>query len=151
MVEKADLIAQLRDNHKATFDLITDLDPALVIHAESGWRLRDIIAHMAVWYGVRVRALRARQRGETFLVPGGDVQKYNLDTVAERAALPVEEVFAEWEREFAALIDILSAMEPEQFALEMTYPWNAAGPVSVFIERLIAHQGEHYEEIQAVV
>ncbi|MBN1565264.1 MAG: DinB family protein [Anaerolineae bacterium] len=151
MAEKAQLIADLKAKHEATRALIADLDPGLVIHGDSGWRLRDIIAHMAVWYGVRVRSLQQWQTGDTYLVPGGDVEAFNMQTVADRAEWSYDAVFAEWESEFAALMDVLAAMPPEQFAQEMTLPWNAVGPVSLFVERLVEHQRDHYDEIHAVV
>ena len=151
MADKTHLIEQLTAVHRATETRIADLAPDLVIHADSGWRLHDIIGHIAVWYGVRVQALRAWQQGETFVLPGIDLQAvggYNQVAFGKRRAWTYAAILADWQQSFNDLIAEVEAIDPAKLDAEMTYPWNAPGTVGYLIERMITHAQEHLDEIQ---
>lgn len=154
MADKAQLIEQLTSIHRATETLIADLAPDLVIHTDSGWRLHDIIGHVAVWYRVRVKALHAWQRGDTFILPGvsfDTIDSYNQQTLEERQHWTYAAILADWQQSLNDLIAAIEAIDPARIDAEMTLPWNKPGTVSYLIERMIAHAQAHHDEIQQVV
>ncbi len=153
MAGQALLIEQLTTIHRATEALIADLAPDRVIHADSGWRLHDIIGHLAVWYGVRVRALNAWQQGETFILPGvgiDTIDAYNQQTLEERQNWNYSAIRADWQQAFDDLIAAIAALDPAQIDAEITLPWNKPGTVRYLIERMVKHAQAHYDEIEQI-
>jgi len=47
--EKFDLINRLGESHKTLRAAFNDTDLELVIHTGTGWRIMDILGHIATW------------------------------------------------------------------------------------------------------
>ncbi len=50
MDQKHDFIADFDRLYAAINIALANLDPNTIIYPASGWRVRDILAHLAVWY-----------------------------------------------------------------------------------------------------
>ncbi|MGD9092582.1 MAG: hypothetical protein PVF74_07020, partial [Anaerolineales bacterium] len=61
--DKKHLIKLLTDSHSATRAAIEGVNPELPVYQESGWRIRDIIGHLATWDQQVTKSLRAFQAG----------------------------------------------------------------------------------------
>jgi len=61
--EKTQLIDQLKEAHQATLATVRDLDLGLVVHTDSGWRVQDILGHLAQWYENRILSVTAWHEG----------------------------------------------------------------------------------------
>ncbi|MCD4686802.1 MAG: maleylpyruvate isomerase N-terminal domain-containing protein, partial [Anaerolineae bacterium] len=110
MNQKRDFIADFHRLYAAINIALANLDPNTIMHHDSGWRVRDILAHLAVWYCERIKCLRAYQQATEYQIPDFDMNMFNHDTVAERKRRPYVEIQAEWEQAHAELIIELEAI-----------------------------------------
>jgi hypothetical protein len=150
--EKTQLINRLKDAHQVTADTVRDLDLGLVVHADSGWRVQDILGHLAQWYENRIRSMQAWQQGQEWQIPNySSSASYNLQMAEERKDQPGSAVVASWKRAHTDFVALLEATSPEQFELDFMLPWGDYGPLTLLIERMIAHEEGHNQEILAVV
>ena len=149
--EKDRLTAHLIEVHAALRATIEDADPTLIIHADTGWRVHDVIGHVAVWYRYRVNTVRALQRGETYTIPNYVRGDYNTQQVAQRQDWPFDEILAEWEQGHADLIAALDGLSDGQFQAEVAMPWGDRLTLAEFVERMARHEAEHHQEILAAL
>jgi hypothetical protein len=149
--EKAQLINQLKEAHQATLATVRDLDLGIVIHTDSGWRVQDILGHLAQWYENRIMSVTAWHQGGEYRVPDYNTQTYNLEMAEQRKHQPGTEVLADWERGHAGFIALLEATPSERFEQEFMLPWGDYGPLTLLIQRMIAHEQGHCQEIADVL
>lgn len=147
--DTAQVIEQLQDarrNFRAALDRI---DPETVVYADTGWRVRDLVGHMALWYGERIRTLRAYQQGQEYRIPGfAGGAAYNQQDYEARKNLPYDEVVGDWEQAHTDLLAILRELPDSALDDETMLPWGERGTIALLLERLIAHEREHGAEIQ---
>ncbi len=149
MSKKSDLIKEFNRIHDQTSSVLSDLDPNTVIHPDSGWRVHDLLGHLAVWYDQRVKALSAYRRGEDHQIAGLDMNAFNHSTVDERKDRAFADILAEWQQAHRDLITQLEAIPAKDYEDELMFPWGARGPMSLLLERLVEHGDEHYAEFKA--
>lgn len=149
MNQKQAFIADFNRLFTAINFALANLNPETIIYHDSGWRVRDLLAHLAVWYGERIKCLRAYQQNKEYQIPDFDMNMFNHDTVAERAARSFAEIQAEWEQVHTDLLIELEAIPASDYDEETRYPWGAYGPISTLIAKLIDHAEEHLAEFVA--
>lgn len=149
--QKTDFLAAFARIYNQINTVLADLDPDTVIHPDSGWRVHDLLGHLAVWYDQRVKALSAYQRGEEHRLPDFDMSDFNHRQVDERKNHPFTDIQAEWHQANRDLIALLEAIPAENYQDELMFPWGARGPMSLLLERLVEHGDEHYRELAQAV
>jgi len=133
----------------AEFD---DIDPALVVYEESGWRVKDILAHLATWDAETLRALHAHRRGGAYSIPGyTDADDFNAYAASMRMDEPLALIYDGWEATRRWLRVIVGALTPDDLSAEMTYPSGRRGTVGALIEEIFSHQAEHLDHIRTVL
>ena len=55
--QKKNIIKRLAETHHALEKTIEGLNLELVIHTDTGWRIRDILGHIATWDRVLIHML----------------------------------------------------------------------------------------------
>ncbi len=129
--------------------LIADADPEQVVYDESGWRIKDIIAHMATWETEMLRSLNAFRRGGDYVIPNYvDDDDYNAYVALVRMDEPIEQIFDGWEATRRWLSIVVGALTPDDLAAEMTYPWGGQGSVAGLFEDLFAHRALHVSDLE---
>jgi hypothetical protein len=147
---KEDILQRLSDTHTALKETMEGLDMELVIHDDTDWRIRDIIGHIATWDRVLIHAIQTFLDGSEYVIPGmvGDETDYNAEKVAEQRKLSTPEIFQEWNQAREDFIDVVRQIPPDKFFDELAFPWgDERGSVTLMIEYMIEHDGEHQEEI----
>lgn len=148
---KESIKKRLSDTHFALKAAIVDLDLDLVIHPETDWRIRDILGHIATWDRVLIEAIDSFLAGSEYVIIGMDgvEDDFNNQKVKEQRSLTSSEIFQEWEKARLDFIAVVERIPAERFSDELAYPWgDERGTVTVMIEYMIDHNGEHQEEIQ---
>jgi hypothetical protein len=142
----ADLLAHTRQD---TLAALKDIDLEQVIHPDSGWRVRDVVAHLIAWDIAAVQAMQHLQNGTTDAIPDySDMDSYNAGEVNKRKGRPIEELFAEWAKlheEFKALVENMS---DDLMGTRFRFPWGATGTGYYLVEVMAGHEQYHREEIQ---
>ena len=144
------ILKQLSDTHQDLEHVISGLDLDLVIHPDTGWCIRDILGHIATWDRVLIRAIRDFLAGSEYIIPGisGDETDYNAEKVNELSKLPLPQLRLEWEQAREEFIDTVRQIPAEKFQTDLNFPWgDERGSISLMIEYMIEHNGEHQEEI----
>lgn len=142
------LLDQLNRVYSELTASIDGLDPELVVHADTGWRLQDVLGHLAVWYEERTMSLQAWLQGEEYRIKAYKRDSYNQQAYERRRDWVYGEVFAEWQQAHSDLISVLREVPSNQFDSTIVYPWGESGTVAHLIERMIIHEREHQQEIR---
>jgi SAM-dependent methyltransferase len=145
------LIKLLDDTRTATLQAVNGVNSEIVIYPDSGWRLQDVIGHIATWENEVVNVLRYVE-GKRYRFTDYEFEEdYNQKQFEKRKHLTAEQVYAE----FAAVRDnlktLLAGLTAEQFAGTVPYPWGGEGSIQHMIADIDSHEREHYREILRVL
>ncbi|MBI1258730.1 MAG: ClbS/DfsB family four-helix bundle protein [Chloroflexi bacterium] len=147
---KAELLRQLDQTHQAMLDLLKTVDPEQVVYEETGWRVKDLVAHVATWDAETLRSFHALRRNTSYTIPNfTDVDDFNAYAATARMDESMERIMSDWEATRSWMKIIFNAMGDEDFSAEMTYPSGRQGNARDLVEEIIDHEREHMEEIRA--
>lgn len=151
MKTKDELIRELTDSRPAAIAYIRDLDPNQVIYEESGWRIKDIIAHVVTWETEMLRSLHAYRRGRSYQIENYELEDYNGFAASSKQFDPLEQTLADWDAIRSWLLIHLNAITPEALDDKMMMPWGKTETVRDLFESVLEHLQEHLDDIQAKV
>ena len=150
--EKTRLVQLLEETRRDTLIALEGVDDEMVVDPESGWRVKDIIGHLAAWDIEAVTALRAYGRGEVYLIPNyTTMDDFNARHIEKRKALLADQIRAEWETAHHDLKIALQEIPLDRFVVRMAYPWGGHGAISELVEIMAEHEREHCEDIAKAV
>ena len=146
--EKATLLELLDTTHVLTRETLAGLDLEEVIYPTSGWRIRDIIGHIATWDRQVTRSLHAYRIGEEYAIPNLDEDTFNEQEVLRQHKMTSQQLFEEWEQ---AREDFKLAVKEIPLGLfpgDMLYPWgDERGTIAHLVKMMTEHGIEHRDEI----
>ena len=64
------LAKQLQLSHEETRELIDGVDAEMIVYEDSGWRIRDLIGHIAAWDIQVSKSIEAFQAGKEYCGSG---------------------------------------------------------------------------------
>ncbi|HDD62482.1 MAG TPA: DinB family protein [Chloroflexi bacterium] len=152
--QKKNIIKRLVETHQALEKTIEGLNLELVIHADTGWMIRDILGHVATWDRVLIHTIQTFLEGSEYIIPGmaGDETDYNQEKFLEQRKLPTSQILQEWNQARKDFIEAVQQIPTDKFNDELAYPWgDERGSLAVMIEYMVDHDGEHQEEILAAI
>lgn len=149
--EKQRLVFLLESERRKTIELLRDLTPYRVIHPESGWRVIDIIGHLATWEREVLAAIQAFHEGDVYTIPNFEPESYNIAQYERRRSLDPAQIRMDWFMARRDLQDVIHDLHDHCFTGEMSYPSGRRGMVIALIEELAEHEAEHRQEIEAVI
>ena len=91
------MIEHLNHTYNKLREVLDSVDPTMVVHPESGWRVQDIVGHLAAWYKERTLALQAWQDGREYLIPNYNTTSYNQQAYEARRRLSYPQIAAEFQ------------------------------------------------------
>ena len=68
--DKKHLHKLLTESHSAARATIEGFDPEWRVYTDPGWRIRDIIGHIATWDRQVSKSLQAFRTGKEYSIPG---------------------------------------------------------------------------------
>ncbi len=146
--DKKHLLKLLAESHSGLRATIEGIDPERRIYTDSGWRIRDIIGHIATWIRQVTKSLRAYQAGTEYSIPSLEENDFNEDTVKAQQALTVQQVYVDWEQACEDLNHALEGIPPDLFPGDLLFPWgDDRGSISELVEFVTEHNTEHRDEI----
>jgi len=146
--EKRRLIELLTQTHSTTHEILEGVDPDLMIYPDSGWRIRDIIGHIATWDRQVATSLVAFLVGEEYAIPDHDEDAFNEQDVLRQQDLATQQVFEEWEQAREDLKEAVEEIPVDLFPGDVLYPWgDERGTIAFLVETMIEHDIEHQQEI----
>jgi hypothetical protein len=146
--DKRRLLELLTQTHSATHATLEGIDLEMRVYSDSGWRIRDIIGHIATWDRQVAKSLRAFRAGKEYAIPDHDEDAFNEQDVLSQQELTAQEVFDEWELAREDFKDAVNELPPEQFPGDLLYPWgDERGTIAHLVEMMAEHDVEHRAEI----
>jgi hypothetical protein len=149
--EKKYLLDKLTETHLATRAILENVDLEMPVYKDTGWRVRDIVGHIATWDQEVTKSLQAYHAGSEYIIPGmdGDETDYNEKAVLDRQKLSTQQILNEFEHAHNELKKAVEEMPTERFPGDLVYPWgNERGTITRLVEYMIEHAIEHQGEIK---
>lgn len=146
--DKKHLLILLAESHSGLRATIDGSDPEKRIYTNTGWRIRDIIGHIANWEREVTKSLRAFQAGTEYAITNLEENDFNEEAVKAQQALTSQQVYVEWEQAHEDLKDALEEIPFDLFPGDLLFPWgDERGSITELVEFVIDHDTEHRDEI----
>ena len=148
------LLDRLAETHSAIHRLIVGIDLELPVYSETGWRIRDILGHIATWDCEVTKSLRAFLTDTEYIILDldDDETDFNEKAVTEQRSLSTQQIVSEWQQAREDFIAALSAVPMEKFPGDLLYLCgDERGSISRLVEYMIEHDEEHRNEIKKAV
>ncbi|MGB3714241.1 MAG: DinB family protein [Candidatus Promineifilaceae bacterium] len=146
--DKRRLLELLTLTHSETRTMLDGIDLDMHVYTESGWRIRDIIGHIATWDRQVANSLRAYRVGKEYTIRDLDEDAFNQQDVLEQQESTTQQVFQSWvqaREEFRAAVNEIPL---ELFPGDLLYPWgDERGTIAHLVEMMAEHDVEHRDEI----
>jgi hypothetical protein len=115
---------------------------------ESGWSVKDVLAHIHVWETRMVQWLEVSQRGEIpqMLPPGmtwDDLDTMNEETYLQNQDRSLSEVRAEFQQSFPKALDMVKSISEEDLIDPDRFEWREGKPLWFIVA---ANTFWHYDE-----
>ena len=148
--EKKRLIDSLTEAHLAVRATLDKVDLEIPVYKDSGWRVRDIVGHIATWDQEIANSLRAYQAGLEYLTPDLDEEEvdFNERAVLEQQKLSTQEILKEFEMAYDEFKKAIQEIPDDRFPGDLLYPWgDERGDIATMVDYMIEHAIEHRDEI----
>ncbi len=149
-LEKARLIRLLDEARASTLAVLERVDPARCVHPETGWCVKDVVAHILAWEEESLRSLQAlRDDQPYYTIPDfASFDEYNRRRYEDYTPLPLDRLLANLHTVREETIAILRVLPPARFTDTMPFPWPWEGTLSEMMEVMAAHERIHITEIE---
>ncbi|MFQ5419809.1 MAG: DinB family protein [Anaerolineae bacterium] len=148
MRDKKYLLDLLTKTHATAQTALAGIDLEMPVYTDTGWRIRDIIGHIATWDRQAAMSIRAFRDGTEYAIPDLDEDAFNQQAVMAQRALTAQQVTVEWEEARAAFKKAVREIPDTQFPGDLLYPWgDERGALAQLVEFMCEHDVEHQEEI----
>ena len=149
---KKQLIEGMDSRRAKAVEAVAGIDPNAVIHPESGWRVKDLIAHLTAWEEEAATSLESYNNSKPyhFPYPRAHIDIFNDKIYQARKDLNIERIMAEWKTARERLKAAVRAVPAEKFAGLFEAPWEE-GLVSAtqLVKGMGIHEKLHIGEIVA--
>lgn len=144
-----DLLAQSRADTRAILEG-TDLE--IRVYPDSGWRVRDIIGHIATWDRQVAKSLQAYRVGKEYALSDHNEAAFNKQEVLSQQGLTARQVIWEWEQAREEFKEAIRQVPVELIPGDLLYPWgDERGTIAHLVEMMAEHDAEHREEIARAI
>lgn len=131
------LVRQLERTQYEGMATLSELDPEAVVYKDSGWRVKDIIAHLVAWDEPTAACFRAYADGGESCIQGYQgVDEFNWAEYEKWRDLPYAQVYARWDAARTHIKEIVATFTPEQLAGTMRYPSGNLGNCAQLIREV---------------
>jgi hypothetical protein len=146
--DKQRLLELLAETHAVTRSKLEGIDLELRVYPDSGWRIRDIIGHIATWDRQVVKSLDAYRLGKEYAIPNLDEANFNEQTVLAQQEMTAQQIFKEWEQAREDFTRAVEEIPLDQFLGDLLYPWgDERGTIAYLVKMMTDHDTEHRVEI----
>jgi len=152
--EKKRLLDNLTEAHLSTRATIDIVDLEMPVYKDTGWRVRDIVGHIATWDREIANSLRAYLAGSEYLTPDLDEEEveFNEKAVSEQQKLSTEQILNEFEMAYDEFKKAIQDIPDDRFPGDLLYPWgDERGDISTMVDYMIDHAIEHRDEIAGAI
>jgi len=122
-----------------------------VVYPESGWRGKDIVAHLYAWDETTQQAIEAFLAGGAHPIPNGPTfEAFNQQTYERLKEVAAWRLLKRFELVDTALQALALRMGGRRMGDVMTYPLGEQGTVGGLFEEVAEHRGLHVADVRRV-
>lgn len=148
---KAELQQALKQRYEEVLRLLPTINPLMVVYEESGWRVKDIIAHVVTWETERLRSLHAYRRGSAYQIKGYERDEYNGLAANAKQFETLDQILMDWDAVRNWFDIYLNAMPESAMNDDMIFPWGQTGTVRELITSMLTHLETHLADIRSKI
>lgn len=148
-----DLIIPMDSSRADTEKRLKGIDPDAIIYPESGWRVKDIIAHLTAWEEAVTSSIQAWHWGEEFtLEEGMEDDEINELQYERRKNFPLDRVLVDWAEIREYFKTLIRETPPAKLdGVELMCPWHQTSTLPNLVKDMIKHEQEHLDDILRAV
>lgn len=146
----ADLLQPLMGQRQLTMQVVNGLSHADLdrLDRESGWTVRQVLAHLASSEHGEAFVIRLAREGEVIHMSDEDRDRFNEAEVDRSVDWPLERIQAELAESHASLHDVFATMSEEELDLPIRWPTWPAKTIRTSIPYMLEHEDSHLDEIR---
>jgi hypothetical protein len=146
------LVEMLTQTHSTTRSLLEGINIEMQVYPDSGWRIRDILGHIATWDREVAKSLDAFRNGEEYAIPDHDEDSFNAQDILSQLKLTSEAIFDEWEQSREVFKNAVEQIPLDFYPVDLLYPWgDERGTVAHLVETMVKHDVEHRDAIEMAI
>jgi hypothetical protein len=146
--EKKHLLELLNESHSAMRGTVEGVDMGMRIYTDTGWQIRDIIGHIAVWDRQVAKSIRAYKDGGEYSIPDFDEDGFNLQAASEAGEWSRQELLEEWEQAREDFRAAVLEVPLDKFPGDLLFPWgDERGSIAKLVRYMCEHDEEHRNDI----
>ena len=151
-LEKERLVKLLASERFKTMKALREVDDFALIYAEGGWRIKDILGHIAAWEREVLATLQAFHAGDSYSL-GDDlsIEEYNQRNFEQRKKYSPAQIRMDWGMVRRDLQFVINQIAPERMNDLIDFPWGEKGTISQIIKEIVKHEATHLAEILTVL
>ena len=151
--DQKETLSQLLYNCRAeTEAVLMGADPEQVIYTESGWRVKDIIAHLTAWEREVMTSIRAYSDAAVYTITNYTTADEYNDLVFRRDYdLPFQQLQMDSVAIHAGFIAAVRAIPNERWEGQIICPWNLPSAIDGLIRFMVNHEINHRHDIRSKV
>lgn len=139
------MLDESRDKTRLALD---GMDGEKIIYAESGWRLKDIIAHLTAWELEVTTSIRAYNEGKEYTIADfTSDDAYNAVIFQRYHETPFAQTEADWGAVRAGLISAMRAIPAGRFDGQIMCPWKLYSAIDGIVRDMVNHEADHLKDI----
>jgi len=140
----------LKKSYSATQDLLSGIDPDLVVFEDPEWQVRDIMWHLAAWDRQVAQSIEAFEFGGQYAIMDFDEDGFNEAAIKQGRELSFDQVLEESLRARKEFQRVVERFPDDQLEIAFLYPWgDESGDITKLVKYMVEHDAEHRAEINS--
>ena len=150
--ERQRLVELLNQTHSSTRSLLEGINLEMRVYHESGWRIRDILGHIATWDLEVAKSLDAFRNDGEYAIPEHDEDTFNVQDISNQQRSTSKEIFNKWVQSREIFVESVRIIPLDFYPGDLLYPWgDERGTVAHLVETMADHDIQHRDEIAVVI
>lgn len=147
---KEALIAGMDERRQRHIEAMQGIPLDAVVHPESGWRVQDLLGHLAYFERLTINMIEALKQGETYHPDlTGGIDAFNDRDYQLHKDKTADEMMQHWQATREALKATLMALSDEEWQMTTTTLYSRQQPITPeqMAKSMGVHEAMHMKEI----
>ncbi len=149
--EKQRLLGLLERSRQAALVALQGVSDRALVYADTGWRVQDLLGHLAAWEREALAALQAHAEGEAYSLDDEARRTFNETAFLRRKEFDPMQCRMDWGMVRRDLQFAIYEIDAARLAEPLRLPWGTYGTVADLVERMVRHEEAHLRDIVMAV
>ena len=142
----------LEECRAETEAVLMGADPERVVYDESGWRVKDLIAHLTSWEREVITSIRAYNDNAIYSIADfSSDDSYNEKVFRRDYDVPFQQLQMDWTAVHARFISAILSIPAERWDGQIMCPWHLTSSIEGIVRDMINHEAGHRHDIRSKV